>query len=125
MDFRIDDPVCSVWGTVTPAGHDCSIAIMGGQAPHVGCAVLAEPRSSLTGVGTSATVSVLNRTGHMDDAIATTVAKQVASKRNCAVACSCGIHLDNASPETIAHIRELTNRITEYVLGLLEQADSE
>lgn len=120
MEYRVSCPACEIWGEVIPSGNDCTITINGGT-PHVGCVVLAVPRPSLTGVGTSATVSVINRTGHMDDAIASAVAKQVAIQRNCAVACSCGIHIDNASAKAIAQIRNSVPVIVEDILALLER----
>lgn len=87
----------------------------------MGCVVLAVPRPSLTGNGTSATVSVINRTGHMDDIVATEVAKQIASLRNCTVACTCGIHVDNASSDIITHIRNSIPILVEDILALLER----
>ena len=120
MEYRVNCPVCELWGEVVSSGNDCTITINGGT-PHIGCVVLAVPRPSLTGKGISATVSIINRTGHMDDAIATAVAKQIASQRNCVVACSCGIHLDEASKDTIAHIRNSVPLIVEDILALLER----
>ena len=120
MEYRVNSPACDIWGEVVPSGNDCTITINGGKA-HVGCVALAIPRPSLTGEGISATVSVLNRTGHMDDAIACAVAKRIASARNCAVACSCGIHVDQASAETITQIRNVVPAIVEDILALLER----
>lgn len=120
MEYRVNCPACDIWGEVVPSGNDCTITINGGKA-HVGCVALAIPRPSLTGEGMSATVSVLNRTGHMDDAIACAVAKRIASARNCAVACSCGIHVDQASAETITQIRNVVPAIVEDILALLER----
>ncbi len=120
MEYRVNCPACDIWGEVVPSGNDCTITINGGKA-HVGCVALAIPRPSLTGEGISATVSVLNRTGHMDDAIACAVAKRIASARNCAVACSCGIHVDQASAETITQIRNIVPAIVEDILALLER----
>ena len=57
----------------------------------------------------------------MDDAIACAVAKRIASARNCAVACSCGIHVDQASAETITQIRNVVPAIVEDILALLER----
>ena len=120
MEYRVNCPACDIWVEVVPSGNDCTITINGGKA-HVGCVALAIPRPSLTGEGISATVSVLNRTGHMDDAIACAVAKRIASARNCAVACSCGIHVDQASAETITQIRNVVPAIVEDILALLER----
>ena len=120
MEYRVSCSACDIWGDVIPAGNDCTITIYGGEA-HIGCVALALPRPSLTGNGMSATVSVINRTGHMDDDIACVVAKQVAAARECAVACSCGIHIDNASDETIVQIRNCIPHIVEDILALLER----
>lgn len=120
MEYRVSCPACDIWGEVISSGDDCTIVIKGGSAPHIGSVCLAVPRPSLTGSGTSATVSVLNRTGHMDDSIACAVAKHVAATRNCAVACACGIHIDNASAEAIAQIQQAQADIIACVLDLLE-----
>ena len=125
MEYRVSCPACDIWGEVVLSGDDCTIVIKGGSAPHIGSVCLAVPRPSLTGSGTSATVSVLNRTGHMDDSVACAVAKHVAAARNCAVACACGIHIDNASAEAIAHIQQAQADIVTCVLDLLETAETE
>ncbi len=123
MEYRIEDATCPLWGSVVAAGNDCTVTVHGGSAPHIGSVVLAVPRPSLTGVGTSATVSCLNRTGHMDDVVAVAVAKRVASIRGGAVACSCGIHIDNASPEIIAHIASLGDQVANEVVRLLQEGE--
>lgn len=125
MEFRIDDARCPVWGTIIASGDDCTIVVQGGTAPHVGCAVLAVPRPSLSGSGMSATVSCLNRTGHMDDAFAAAVAKRVAAARACVVACSCGIHIDAATAHDLAHIQGLAETVVTRVLALLEGEEEE
>ncbi|MGI6590619.1 MAG: hypothetical protein ACOX1O_03235 [Eggerthellaceae bacterium] len=101
-------------------GPDVAISLSGGEAPHIGCTVLAIPRPSLTGSGRSATVSTLNRTGHKDDALASLVARKVASRRNCAVACCCGIHTDNASPEFIQAVIDAADALADRICDELE-----
>ena len=122
MEYRVNCPICEIWGEVIPSGNDYTITINGGT-PHVGCVALAVPRPSLTGIGSSATVSVINRTGHMDDIVATVVAKQIASKRKCTVACTCGIHIDDASPDAITQIEDSIPTIVESVLALIEHKE--
>lgn len=122
MEFKIEDDVCSLWGEVVPCGEDCTIVVLGGAA-HVGCTVLAIPRPSLTGTGMSATVSCLNRTGHLDDTFAGNVAKRVAAARSCVVACSCGIHLDDATLADLEHIEGLAPRVADAALELLTEHD--
>lgn len=92
--------------TVVPMGNDLSLNVYGGDAPHIGCVVLAIPRPSLTGEGQSATVSVLNRTGHKDDIVAVDMAKQLAATTGGVVSASVGIHLDTidaATRDELAH----------------------
>lgn len=104
---------------IVPMGRDVCLSLCGGQKAHIGCTVLAIPRPSLTGNGRSATVSVLNRTGHKDDVVAAEVAKAVAARRNCVVSCTCGIHIDNASPQLIDAIAAAPARIAERICKLL------
>lgn len=124
MHFTIEDPICPLSCTVVPAGPDSTIVIAGGDAPHVGCIVLAEARPSLAGEGMSATVSRINRLGHLDDAVAAAVAKAVASATGGACACTCGIHLDNAAPAAVAHIKTLSARIAERAIEALAQTSA-
>lgn len=86
--------------TVVPMGNDLAVCVCGGDAPHIGCTVQAIPRPSLTGVGQSATVSVLNRTGHKDDVVACDLAKALAATTGGVVSASVGIHLDEITPAT-------------------------
>lgn len=119
MHFKVSCSACDLWGSVIASGDDCTIIINGGSSPHVGCVCLAIPRPSLTGEGISATVSVINRTGHMDDLVASDVAKQVARARNCVVACSCGIHIDHATQKDVQHIQHASVHVAEAIIGLL------
>ena len=73
----------------------CHILLYGGQSPHIGCTVLAEPRPSLTGDGSaSATASVLNVCGHKDEAVCRLLAETVASRTGRVTVCTGGFHQD-------------------------------
>lgn len=100
-------------------GKDYTLAIYGGERAHVGSVVLAFPRPSLTGEGLSATSSVLNAVGHKDEAVARQFAEEIAKAKNCTVACSCGIHIDGATPAQLLQIQEscmrLLNRVIEKI----------
>lgn len=121
MLFRVEDSLCPIWGDIAIAGSDCAITIQGGTAPHIGAVVLAVPHRSINGDGTSATVSRLSVTAHRDDEFAAAVAKRIAARLNCVVACSCGIHIDNAAPTDLAHIMDLIDKVTASALTLLEE----
>lgn len=119
MQFTLDIAGQPLTCRIAPMGRDVCLALSGGQKAHIGCTVLAVPRPSLTGQGRSATVSVLNRTGHKDDVVAAEVAKAVAARRDCVVSCTCGIHIDNASPQLIEAIAAAPPRIADRICTLL------
>jgi hypothetical protein len=119
MEFSIEVAGQPITCTIVPMGDDVALAVYGGERPHIGCTVLAVPRESLTGTGRSATMSTLNRMGHKDDVVATAVAQQVAARLDCAVSCSCGIHIDRASPQLIEAIAGAPDCIAERVCELM------
>ena len=83
----------------------CHILLYGGQSPHIGCTVLAEPRPSLLGDGSvSATASVLNVCGHKDEAICRLIAETVASRTGRVTVCTGGFHLDRLKPEQLGEV---------------------
>lgn len=101
---------------ITKVGDDYNIVVSGGDRPHVGCTVLAVPRPSLTGDGhISVTSSVLNVTGHKDEAICRCLAEQVAQKQNAVTVCTGGVHMDQASPELIREILDAVKRAAEDI----------
>lgn len=70
MTFQKELSCGMLYVNILRVGEDCQILLSGGSRPHIGCTVLAFPRPSLSGDGhTSATSSVLNVTGHKDEAI--------------------------------------------------------
>lgn len=60
----------SVYCDVIPMGKDYTLAVYGGDTPHVGSVVLSIARPSLAGEGIGVTSSVLSGVGHKDEAIA-------------------------------------------------------
>ncbi len=51
---------------VIPMGRDYTLAVYGGDTPHVGSVVMSVARPSLTGEGTGVTSSVLTGVGHKE-----------------------------------------------------------
>ncbi|MDD4599453.1 hypothetical protein SDC9_03890 [bioreactor metagenome] len=101
-------------------GEDLCIIISGGDSPHIGCVTLSVPRPSLsTPTVTSATTSVLNLTGHKDDEAARYVSHTLCSRLNKNVVVTCGIHLDQITPEeietTIDLIKEITDQLVQKI----------
>lgn len=98
----------------TCLGKDYLITVQGGQCPHIGCVVLALPRPSLAEkTRMSATSSVINREGHKDEAICRLLAEALAIKKESAVVCTGGFHVDNITPEQINEVMETVRLIAE------------
>ena len=85
-------------------GDDILILIYGGDKPHIGSAVLAIPRKSLSNDSISCTSSVLNVTGHKDEKICRHVAETFCKRYNSVVICTGGFHVDYL---TAAQIQEV------------------
>lgn len=89
-----------------PIGEDIAAMLHGGERPHVGCAVLAIPRASLTCDGNaSCTSSVLNVTGHKDEQICRYAAEALCVRYGVTVVCAGGFHQDNITPDEIEEIQ--------------------
>lgn len=111
---------CLLTCRVTPMGMDYTITICGGSLPHIGSAVMAQARPSLTGNGISATSSVLNCVGHKDETIARMFAEKIAICGNCTAVCICGIHLDNITEKQLDRIRESCDSLLKRILADME-----
>lgn len=95
-------------------GKDYLITVQGGQSPHIGCVVLALPRPSLADkTRVSATSSVINRAGHKDEAVCRLLAEALAGKKESAVVCTGGFHVDDITPEQIDEVMEAVRLIAE------------
>ena len=90
-------------------GNGIAILLTGGERPHVGGVVLAIPRQSLTGKGTSADVFVTPVPGHKDTEVAILIAKRLCISTAGPVSVTAGIHIDDAAPQEIAQILEHCN----------------
>ncbi|HCT93179.1 MAG TPA: hypothetical protein DF613_17605 [Lachnospiraceae bacterium] len=86
-------------------GKDMLITVAGGDKPHIGTVVLAVPRDSLKGDGSvSATSSVLNVTGHKDEAVCRMLAEKAARKYGVTVVCTGGFHVDGMDAGQIEEV---------------------
>jgi hypothetical protein len=112
----IDDGRYSIRCELCRCGDDISLAVSGGDRPHIGAVALAAPRPSLSDeTKLSATVSSICVTGHKDDELARNAANKLAAKYNCVVVVSVGLHIDNASSDDIGHLYENFLRLMEQV----------
>lgn len=83
-------------------GTDILVSIFGGTRPHIGSVVVSTPRKSLKyPEKTSATSSIINITGHKDEAIARMFSEKIAAAFSCTTVAVAGFHVDNLSPGEI------------------------
>ncbi|MGI6553086.1 MAG: hypothetical protein ACOX37_08720 [Bacillota bacterium] len=102
---------------VLPSAEGLTVAIYGGDKPHVGAVALAVPRPSLMDPAkTSATVSVLTLIGHKDDEIAKPAAEKLAKELEQPVALVAGVHLDNPSQTEIDTVISLAGEIVDEIV---------
>jgi hypothetical protein len=102
--------------TVNAVGEDLVIVVGGGERPHVGCVVLAQPGASKGNGGSwSASCSVLTIPPHKEEPIARGIASRIAEEFGTVTVVTAGIHEDNLDPMGIAaYLRlgeELANKI--------------
>ena len=103
---------------IYPAGEDIVAVLTGGETPHIGCAVLAVPRLSLSGNGeNSSTSSVINMTGHKDEILCRRIAESLSVHYGVAVTCTGGIHLEKITAEQIAMIHDAVSGLIEQIVG--------
>lgn len=106
---------------IIPMGKDYTMAVYGGDTPHVGSVVMSTARPSLTGEGIGVTSSVLTGIAHKDDVVAKLFAEAAAKEAECTVVCSCGIHVDDITPDQIKIVQEksglLLKQTLEYIKG--------
>lgn len=108
----------------TKIGKDYHVLLTGGDIPHIGCTVLALPRPSLTGDGSvSSTASVLNVTGHKDEALCRQLAERLAAAGNTAVVCSGGFHVDGITGQQIKEVQQAVDEICRLLCEALQKEE--
>ncbi len=90
-----------------------SVYLYGGDYPHIGSVVLAQPRLSITGSGTSCTSSVINLCGHKEEAFAREMAEKLCIYCNLPVCVCAGIHIDDAGPEDIVCLTDVFHELSD------------
>ena len=104
------------------AGDDLIVILQGGDTPHLGCVLLGVPRLSLKGDGSiSSTISTLNVTGHKDDEVARPFLHSLVCALNKNISLSCGLHLDDATAEEIAQVKEAVANLKEQMLAVFNK----
>lgn len=102
-------------------GRDLSVTICGGTHYHVGAMALGCARPPKNNVERSANVSVVPVFEHKDDECARFAAKYLATRLDCVVSVSAGIHIDGASTEEIAELMGLVKKVVERFADEVEK----
>lgn len=119
---RVEDPESgrelTAW--VRRVGEDLVVAVGGGEAPHVGCVVLAQPCRSRSRPGeVSASCSVLTIPPHKEEPIARTIASQLAGALNRVTVVTAGVHDDNLDAEGVACYLRLGDELAQLLVAEL------
>jgi hypothetical protein len=116
--FTVHDPASgrSLTAWVTELGQDLVVAVGGGERPHVGCVVLAQPAPARSGpAGWTASCSVLTIPPHKEEPIARGVAARLAAEcGRVAVVCA-GVHDDGLDRQGIEDYLRLGERLAGVV----------
>lgn len=120
--FTVDDPASgrSLTAQVVELGEDVVVAVGGGQRPHCGCVVLAQPVAAKSGPARwTASCSVLTIPPHKEEPIARGVAARLAAQcGRVAVVCA-GVHDDHLDRQGVDDYLRLGERLAEVVAEAL------
>ena len=114
----VEDPGSgrSLTAWIHEVGDDVVVAVGGGERPHVGCVVLAQPhRSRRQSAGWSASCSVLTIPPHKEEPIARAVAVRLASDCGRVAVVTAGVHDDSLDRAGIEIYLTLGERLAEAV----------
>lgn len=103
--YRVEDPASGRYleARVEEMGEDLVVAVGGGQRPHVGSVVLAQPLPSKTpGREWSASCSVLTIPPHKEEPLARGIAVKLAEILGRVAVVTAGVHDDDLDAEGIA-----------------------
>ena len=111
--------------SIVGVGDDLVVSIGGGERPHVGCVVLAQPhRSKSRDGGWSASCSVLTIPPHKEEPIARDVATRIAESLGRVAVVTAGVHEDNIDAEGIATYLRLGEELAVKLIENLDEISS-
>lgn len=99
--------------TLSPAGQDWNVSVLGGCQPHVGSVSLAEYNEG------TVTLRTLRRDGHRDQEVGDRFARRLAQRCRCTVCVSCGIHYDNPTRSELERIVSCAEELLEQLCHAL------
>ena len=119
---RVEDPSSGRYleARTEIVGDDLVVAIGGGERPHVGCVVLAQPHPAKDGAKKrSASCSVLTIPPHKEEPIARGIATKLAASLGRVAVVTAGVHDDNIDAEGIATYLRLAEELAEKLVDAL------
>ena len=115
----VEDPESGqrIGASITPVGEDLVVVVGGGQQPHVGCVVLAQPQpEEERDRKRSVSCSVLTIPPHKEEPIARGIATRLAETFGRVTVVTAGIHDDNLDADGIATYLRLGEDLAEKLL---------
>jgi len=122
----VEDPESGqrLGASITGVGEDLVVVVGGGEQPHVGCVVLAQPQPAKTKSGAwSASCSVLTIPPHKEEPIARGIASRLAKAFGRVTVVTAGIHDDNLDAAGIACYLRLGDELAEKLVSHLTEAE--
>jgi hypothetical protein len=119
---RVEDAASgrSMEGSVARVGEDLVVAVGGGERPHVGVVVLAQPLASQTKPGMqSASCSVLTIPPHKEEPIARCIAERLARELGRVTVVTAGVHDDGIDADGIACYLRLGDELADELVRAL------
>ena len=119
---RVEDPASGRYleARTEIIGDDLVVAVGGGERPHVGCVVLAQPHPAKDGAKKwSASCSVLTISPHKEEPIARGIAEKLAASLGKVAVVTAGVHEDNIDAEGIATYLRLAEELAEKLVDSL------
>ena len=106
-----------LWARVAEAGEDFVIVVGGGDRPHVGCVVLAQPiHSKNRPEARSASCSVLTIPPHKEEPIARGIASRVTQALGRVTVVTAGVHEDDLGQTGVAVFLRLGEELAEVLV---------
>jgi hypothetical protein len=119
---RVEDPLSGRYleARTEVVGEDMVVAVGGGERPHVGCVVLAQPHQAKSGdTKISASCSVLTIPPHKEEPIARRIAEKLAATLGRVAVVTAGVHDDNIDAEGIATYLRLGEELAQKLVDAL------
>ncbi len=125
---RVEDPPSGrhLEARIQEVGEDLVVAVGGGQRPHVGSIVLAQPTASkIPGKEWSASCSVLTIPPHKEEPIARGIATRLAEDLGRVTVVTAGVHDDHLDADGIACYLRLGKELGEELAKRLSRPAAE